>query len=91
MEDLQLTLQRNIYPEQAWFTFCYSPVRDESGGVGGILCAVQEITKRVLAEAEQRVSAAAMLESEARWRGLFYHADAVGRSVRAAILAFGTS
>jgi len=49
-EDLLLVMNRKGYDEQTWFTFSYSPVRDESGKVAGMFCAVQETTRRVLAE-----------------------------------------
>jgi PAS domain S-box-containing protein len=58
-ENFQLTLERNGYPEQAWFTFSYSPLRDEAGTIRGLLCTVIEVTDKVLAlarhkEAEER-------------------------------------
>ena len=49
-EDLLLLMNRKGYDEQTWFTFSYSPVRDETGAVGGMFCAVEETTRRVLAE-----------------------------------------
>jgi len=49
-EDLPLVMNRKGYDEQTWFTFSYSPVRNESGKVAGMFCAVQETTRRVLAE-----------------------------------------
>jgi PAS domain S-box-containing protein len=49
-EDLPLVMNRKGYDEQTWFTFSYSPVRDESGSVAGMFCAVHETTRRVLAE-----------------------------------------
>jgi two-component sensor histidine kinase len=52
-EDLPLVMNRKGYDEETWFTFSYSPVRDESGGVAGMFCAVQETTDRVLAERRQ--------------------------------------
>ena len=39
-----VALERNGFPEECYFTFSYSPIRDEAGGVGGILCAVTETT-----------------------------------------------
>ena len=39
-EDLPLLMNRKGYDEQTWFTFSYSPVRDESGKVAGMFCAV---------------------------------------------------
>jgi PAS domain S-box-containing protein len=58
-ENFQLTVERNGYPEQAWFTFSYSPLRDETGAVLGLMCTVVEVTDKVLAlarhkEAEER-------------------------------------
>ena len=49
-EDLPLVMNRKGYDEQTWFTFSYSPVRDEHGNVAGMFCACQETTRRVLAE-----------------------------------------
>jgi signal transduction histidine kinase/CheY-like chemotaxis protein len=49
-EDLPLVMNRRGYDEQTWFTFSYSPVRDESGKVAGMFCAVSETTQKVLAE-----------------------------------------
>ncbi|MBA1157152.1 PAS domain-containing sensor histidine kinase [Microvirga mediterraneensis] len=49
-EDLPIILKRNGYPEQTWWTFSYSPIHDETGGVGGILCIVHDTTAKVLSE-----------------------------------------
>jgi PAS domain S-box-containing protein len=49
-EDLMLPLHRQGFPEECYFTFTYSPIRDESGGVGGVFCAVTETTQRVYGE-----------------------------------------
>ena len=49
-EDLPLVMNRKGYDEQTWFTFSYSPIRDDDGVVAGMFCAVQETTRRVLAE-----------------------------------------
>ncbi|HST91503.1 MAG TPA: PAS domain S-box protein, partial [Brevundimonas sp.] len=62
-EDLPLVMNRHGFPEPTWFTFSYSPVRDETGQIAGMFCAVAETTGRVLAEA-------ALTESETRFRGL---------------------
>ena len=48
-EDLPLLMNRKGYDEQTWFTFSYSPVRDESGQVAGMFCACSETTQKVLA------------------------------------------
>ncbi len=47
-ENQLLLLDRNGYVEEAYFTFSYSPIRDESGEVGGVFCAVTETTDAVL-------------------------------------------
>ncbi|MFB4278019.1 SpoIIE family protein phosphatase [Nonomuraea sp. MTCD27] len=49
-DDLLLITQRFGFREECYFTFSYSPVRDESGGVGGVFCAVTETTERVVGE-----------------------------------------
>ena len=49
-DDQLLLLDRNGFLEECYFTFSYSPIRDESGGVGGVFCAVTETTGRVLGE-----------------------------------------
>lgn len=47
-EDLMLPLLRGAAPEESYFTFTYSPIRDESGGVGGVFCVVIETTDKVI-------------------------------------------
>lgn len=49
-EDLPLIMRRKGHDEQTWFTFSYSPARDESGRVVGMFCACTETTEKVLAE-----------------------------------------
>lgn len=53
-ENQLLLLERNGYPEECYFTFSYSPIRDESGGVGGVFTAVTETTSHVLGERRLR-------------------------------------
>jgi signal transduction histidine kinase/ActR/RegA family two-component response regulator len=52
-EDMELTLERNGYPELCYFTFSYSPIRDLSGNIVGMFTAAVETTERVLAERRQ--------------------------------------
>jgi signal transduction histidine kinase/ActR/RegA family two-component response regulator len=49
LENLELEIVREGQPEQAWFTFCYSPVFDAQGRVAGMLDVVVETTDAVLA------------------------------------------
>src|ERR1700759_5521887 len=60
-KNLPLLMNRHGFDEQTWFTFSYSPVRDEQGRVAGMFCAVAETTQAVLAEE-------ALRESEERFR-----------------------
>lgn len=46
-EDLPLMMRRKGFDEQTYFTFSYSPVHDETGGIGGMFCACTETTKEV--------------------------------------------
>ena len=62
-EDLPLVMNRKGHDEQTWFTFSYSPVRDEGGAVAGMFCACTETTDRILAD--RRVAA-----EEARHRAM---------------------
>ncbi len=49
-DDLPVTLERSGYTEECYFTFCYAPVHDEAGQVGGIFGTVSETTSRVVGE-----------------------------------------
>ena len=55
LEDWLFALDRNGFVEECYFTFSYSPIRDESGGVGGVLVTCIETTKRVLGERRLRL------------------------------------
>ncbi len=48
-EDFPLLIERRGAPELAYFTFCYSPIRDHTGRVVGILDTVTETTATVVA------------------------------------------
>ncbi len=65
--NLPLTINRKGFDEQAWFTFSYSPVRDESGAIAGMYCAVSETTVDVLNQRHR-------LEENARLQQLFAQA-----------------
>ena len=47
-EDLLLLLERDGYGEECYFSFSYSPIRDESGRVAGVFTPVIETTERVI-------------------------------------------
>lgn len=50
IEDFPLTINRNGHAEQAYFTFCYSPIRDENGLVRGMMDTVIETTAKIEAQ-----------------------------------------
>jgi signal transduction histidine kinase/DNA-binding response OmpR family regulator len=50
VESQLLIMERNGYPEETYYTFSYSPIPDDDGSVGGIICANSDDTLRVLSE-----------------------------------------
>ena len=48
IRDQRMFLDRNGYLEEAFMTFSFSPIRDESGNVGGIFHPITENTDQVL-------------------------------------------
>jgi signal transduction histidine kinase/ActR/RegA family two-component response regulator len=67
---LYLVMNRHGYDEPTWFTFSYSPARDENGAIAGIYCACVEVTDQVLAEKYRN-------EENERLRGLFSQAPGI--------------
>jgi signal transduction histidine kinase len=51
--DLLLHIDRG-YPEEAYFSFSYSPIHAEGGKVGGVFCPVIETTEKVIGERRLR-------------------------------------
>lgn len=54
LENLPLRMNRRGYAEDTWFTFSYSPTRDDAGDIVGMFCACTETTGRIKAESELR-------------------------------------
>lgn len=50
VEEQLLIMERNGYPEETFYTFSYTPIPDDQGGVGGIFCANTDDTQRVIGE-----------------------------------------
>jgi PAS domain S-box-containing protein len=60
----------------SWFTFSWTPVRDETGHIAGFFCSATETTDKVLAENALRENkAAALYEVGMRYRALFEALD----------------
>lgn len=55
IEDFSLVVHRLGFPEQTYFTFCYSPIRDDAGQVAGFLDTVIETTAKVRAEKRSKL------------------------------------
>lgn len=53
MDDITLIMERRGYPEEAHFSFSYTPVRDQTGAVAGFFCPCTEITRQVMTERRQ--------------------------------------
>src|SRR5579883_1237953 len=49
-EALMLIMERYGYPEETYYTFSYSPVPNDDGGVGGLICANTDDTQRIVGE-----------------------------------------
>jgi signal transduction histidine kinase len=62
--DQPLMFDRYGLVEEAFFTWSYSPIPDDDGGIGGVLLVTQETTQRVLAE--RRLHEAAERERKLR-------------------------
>ena len=54
LENQRMFLDRNGYLEETFFTFSFSPIRDETGGVGGLFHPVTETTATMLSERRVR-------------------------------------
>lgn len=49
-EALLLIMERYGYPEETYYTFSYSPVPNDHGGIGGIICSNTDDTQRIIGE-----------------------------------------
>lgn len=74
-ENLHLVMERNGFPEDTWYSFSYSPVRDEDGCIVGIFCAGIKTTGRVLAEAALRSASERSIEILESISDAFYTVD----------------
>ena len=61
--DFMLPLDRHGFAEECYFIFSYSPIREESGRVGGVLVTVTETTARVIGERRLKTTQALAAET----------------------------
>lgn len=55
IEDFPLEIERFGRKERAYFTFCYSPLRDDNGRIAGLLDTVIETTSKVEVQQQSRI------------------------------------
>src|SRR4029078_8670404 len=48
MDDVRLFMDRGGFLEEAFYSFSYSPIRDESGRVAGLFCPSTDVTPKIL-------------------------------------------
>ena len=54
-ESLLLIMERYGYQEETYYTFSYSPVPGDQGGVGGIICVNTDDTQRIIGERQVKL------------------------------------
>ncbi len=68
--ELPMTMTRHGFEEETWWDFSYSPVREESGDVAGLLNVTSESTARVLALRQRDAAVKELRTSEGRLAAL---------------------
>ena len=69
-EDQHLVMTRNGFEEDTWWTFSYSPLRDETGQIAGFLDICSDSTGKMLNARTVETKRARLSESESRFRAL---------------------
>ena len=69
-EDLPLIMTRHGYPEETWWTFAYSPLRDDNGDIAGFLDIATETTTKILNERRLLAEREKLAVREAELRAL---------------------
>ena len=81
-EDLFLLMLRYGYLEETYFTFSYSPIRDEAGRPSGIFNACTESTARVLGERRMKTLREMSVEARTADEAVARCAEILGRNAR---------
>ena len=74
-EDMHLVMSRDGRPQSTWWTFSYSPLRDEDGAVRGFVNVCNDMTGKILNERQLTAEREALREREAHYRALFNTID----------------
>ena len=48
LDDIRFLMNREDFVEELYFSFSYSPIRDESGAVAGLFCPTTDVTPKVI-------------------------------------------
>jgi len=54
VDDVRLMMSRGNYLEETFYSFSYSPIRDESGEVAGLFCPSNDVTAKVVGARRSR-------------------------------------
>ena len=85
VEAHRLIMERHGYQEETYYTFSYSPVPNDAGGRGGLICANTDDTRRVIGErqlATLRELAAATANARSRDEACARSIDALAGNER---------
>ena len=81
-EDAYIPIERNGRLEDVWWTYSYSPVRDDDGAIRGTLVVCQETTGRVRAESQLREANRALEVERSRLSDAFARAPSFFATTR---------
>ncbi len=81
-EDLFLLMLRSGYLEETYFTFSYSPIRDDAGRPAGIFNACTESTARVLSDRRMKTLREMNVEARTAREAAALCAQILGRNAR---------
>lgn len=70
VEDMHLVMTRNGADEDTWWTFCYSPLRDDTGEIGGVLDIAVDTTQKFIDSRRIALEGEKRAESESRFGAL---------------------
>lgn len=74
VESELLIMERNGYPEETYYTFSYTPVAGDDGGIGGMICANTDGTEKILIERQLKtLSDLGKAFTEAKTNDEVYH------------------
>ena len=78
VEEQLLIMERNGYQEETYYTFSYSPIPDDDGRPGGIICANTDDTQRVIGKRQVMLlrELAANTVDVHSWQGVCLHSVA---------------